>query len=244
MNKKDNIKNTVNTIGKVGKIITVILIVLSIIAAVCAVMGTVIITVLPKDSIEVTLSGTADVKLNGEFLNEVKERLVTKADEDGIEFGVNLNGTNVIIGDTDANEIISASDITETETGLLVNLDSQTFEVHLGRIVYAMITTLLYIICIIITLYMLKALMTSLEKCETPFNADIIKNIKKFGYSLIPFCVLKGLNNSAWGSIVSKSFDVTFSVELVMVLAVLVVFMLSVIFSYGAELQKESDETL
>lgn len=68
-----------------------------------------------------------------------------------------------------------------------------------------------------------------LRHCETPFEEPVIKAMKAFGISLIPWAVIKFGNNNN---------------SVVVIIAVLIILMLISVFTYGAELQKESDETL
>lgn len=67
-----------------------------------------------------------------------------------------------------------------------------------------------------------------IETCDTPFSEDIVKEMKIFGIIyLVAGCVF-GLFQSSFGILPS----------------VLTILLLISSFSYGAELQKESDETL
>ena len=237
-----NIKK-INGIGKAGRIIAGILAVCMIIVGVFALAGTVVAAVLPKDSLEITVNADADVKTKGEFLTAIKDAIV-KGNEEGtgnVGFDVNDGKTDVVVAQSD---LFKEAHITDTGDGLNVKLDSQNMSFNLGRLTYAMCVTVVNIICIIITLFMIKHLMKSLEICQTPFNTDVIGNMKKFAYSLIPFVVLRTVSDSAWESLFSKNFDFSIGVDFTVVLGILIVFMLIMIFSYGAELQKQSDETL
>ena len=65
--------------------------------------------------------------------------------------------------------------------------------------------------------------------------------MKNFGYSLIPLAVLSGTSENTWNIL---DVGVHAGIDLKVVFVILVVFMLVMVFSYGAELQKQSDETL
>ncbi|MDE5883880.1 MAG: hypothetical protein K2H29_02180 [Oscillospiraceae bacterium] len=69
----------------------------------------------------------------------------------------------------------------------------------------------------------------ALELCETPFEENVLKTMKNFGFSLIPM----GLVYLSDGGI-----DLT---AIVLIIAIII---FTYIFKYGAELQKESDETV
>ena len=238
-----NIK-TIYTIGKVGRIISMILIVLMILAGVATLGGTVFAGTLPKEDINVTVNGTADISTDGNLFNDFK-KLIKVAQEDGeIEADIIGGSNEFAIASVGEDELLDNATVSETEKGYKVDFNSSKFTVSLGRIIYGLAATLAYVVCIIVTLFMLRYLFKSLEKCETPFCDDVIGRMKNFGFSLIPFVVLKGITDSAWGSIFSKNFNFDFNIDLTVVFGILIIFMLAMIFSYGAELQKQSDETL
>ena len=246
-------KKNINTIGKVGRILSGILAVFMIIAGVFAGAGTVVTASLPKDSLEITVNAEADVKTKGELLTALKDAIVSgNADGTGnIGFG-GKDSADEIVGEADSStsvivaqsDVVKDAQITDTGDGMRIKLDSTQLDFSLGRMTYTMCVTVANIICIIVMLFMLKKLMKSLEICETPFCDDVIRRMKNFGYSLIPFAVLRTVSESAWNSLLSKDFDISLGVDLTVVMVILVVFLLVMIFTYGAELQKQSDETL
>ena len=90
---------------------------------------------------------------------------------------------------------------------------------------------------------MLKALMKSLKNCETPFSEDIIKNMTRFANSLFFVVLFNMTTNGYWASIKAGTlFRPTVNLE--SILFVSVIYILIVVFKYGAKLQQESDETL
>ena len=68
--------------------------------------------------------------------------------------------------------------------------------------------------------------------------------LKKVAIALIPMAFLSNLTTSVTDSIMSGNVNIVIGVDMTTVLLVLLVFMLSAIFSYGTMLQQESDETL
>ena len=95
-----------------------------------------------------------------------------------------------------------------------------------------------------VVLFTIRALMKAIEKSDTPFCDNVIKKMNLFGYSLIPLAFLSGTSENAWDSLLTLGANVNPGIDLKVVFGILVVFMLVMIFSYGAALQKESDETL
>jgi len=237
-------KKNINLIGKIGRIVSMILIVLTILASIATLAGTVFVATLPKEDINVTVNGTADISSEGDLFKKFRKVLSLSQEGDKAKLGVagGADGVNIVLADDD--NILEGATLTETEKGYSVDFNSKTVKLSLGKVIYGLVATLIYLICITVTLFMLRSLLMSLEKCDTPFTSDVISKIKNFGFSLIPFVVLRSAVESAWGSMLNTGADINAGLDFTMIIAILVVFMLAMIFSYGAELQKQSDETL
>ena len=80
-----------------------------------------------------------------------------------------------------------------------------------------------------ISAYLAKKMAKALENCNSPFEENVIKSMKHFAFSMIP-----------WGII----YGYFFNSLILTVLIVLIVMAIVYIFSYGAELQHESDDTV
>ena len=83
-----------------------------------------------------------------------------------------------------------------------------------------------------------------LSLCETPFHKNMTMLLKNFNIALIVLTVYASFGDSLINSIAKGRFAVTMDINMISILAVVMVFGLSVIFKYGAMLQQESDETL
>lgn len=88
-------------------------------------------------------------------------------------------------------------------------------------------------LAIFITLVFARKLARAFEKCESPFEENVTKRMKHFAYSLIPWFAITLLGEGLLGSI-----------NLMTIMLAAVVFLVIYIFNYGAQLQRESDETL
>ena len=103
--------------------------------------------------------------------------------------------------------------------------------------------TLIYIGTIIFALFMFSNFTKTLSKCETPFAEDVISRMTTFANSLVPVAILSVFNKSFWESFNSANmFSIDFDFGVLLLVAV--VYVLVMIFKYGAELQHEADETL
>ena len=68
----------------------------------------------------------------------------------------------------------------------------------------------------------------TLEICNSPFEENVLADMKKLGISLIPFGIFTLVTTGVSG--------------LVLVLIIMLVILFINIFKYGAELQQESDD--
>ena len=228
MNNTNANVERINKFGRACRIITKIGMILSIIGAVLALIGTIGVLSLPQDFI--TFSGNADasvtVQLKNGFLTDAGLGMVSNDDE----LKINLEADSVIFEDI---LTFKVDEVDVNENSGTYHLTSDLSEINTQNIknelAIEIVSGLLLSVTSAIFLFFACKLSKSIEICETPFTEEIITNIKKFGYSLIPFAVLGGI---ADGSVFA------------MCMFVLVIIMLVNVFAYGAELQKESDELL
>ncbi len=228
----------INTIAKVGRILATIAAVFMILGAVAAATGIGVVSSMPKDALAVEVTGTADVTAKGEILESITEAIIDSAK--GGEGKIMLGDSNLAIGDV---EDSIPEDVTavKTDKGFTLSVAGKRLDISTQAIKVTLVLSFLNTVCLIVVLFMIRALMKAIEKCETPFCDDVIKKMKNFGYSLIPLAVLSGTSENAWNFL---DVGVHAGIDIKVVFVILVVFMLTMIFSYGASLQKESDETL
>ena len=231
----------INIIGKVGRILVTICAVFMILGAAATAAGIGVVASMPKDALAVEITGSADVTAKGSVLESVTDAIIDSAK--GGKGTVTIGGSNIAVGDVE-NSVPEGVTAEKTDKGLTLSVDSKRLNININAVILTLALTLANTVCIIVVLFMLRKLMKSLEKCDTPFCDGVIKNMKHFAYSLIPLAVFNGTSQNAWDSITSLGVDVHFGIDLTVVFGILIVFMLIMIFTYGAELQKESDETL
>ena len=95
-----------------------------------------------------------------------------------------------------------------------------------------------------VVLYYVIKICKFLSVCETPFHENMSMLLKNFNIALIVLTLYASFGDSLINSIAKGRFAVTMDINMISILAVAMVFGLSVIFKYGAMLQQESDETL
>ena len=129
---------------------------------------------------------------------------------------------------------------------LLVNADFSDCHFDLSDIMMIFICAIISVAAVIVALYFFRALMKRFEKCETPFEDEIIKKMRTFAIALIPTLAVSMIAKNMIGNVFSYAFigDTSISIDMLPVAFVVVVFVLTAIFRYGAQLQKEHDETV
>ena len=144
----------------------------------------------------------------------------------------------------------------KTDRGLLIRLDRLMEEGEVFRLrnaLGAIWAGLVGIASAIVALVMFLKLCKAFEACRSPFDEAVIRRMNIFAWTLIVCAVVGSFAGSAAQSAVmafqnagihvgAKNFGV--SLDLYPIFAALIVFFLCMIFRYGAQLQREADETL
>ena len=216
-NKDKNIRK-VNTLGKVSRILLNIMLICLIIGIVCCIIGSIYVMTLPDDA----------VKLNGDFTgqvtvsSEIPENVIRIEEED---FSIGEKGEKVKFSVKESEN--ADSDRVYDISFVLEKLSGKNFK---AVIVSIMVLSILSAVILIVIVIFGRRLASALEKCESPFEDNVIRKMKAFGISLIPWAAFKLIVGNL-GSLAT-------------VIGVLVVLLFISVFNYGAKLQKESDETL
>ena len=239
--ENNNIQTKVNRIGKAGRIVSIILIVLLSIGAFSLLLAGGVCAVLPEDTVEVSFRPNADVLVGRSILGQEWSRI----DEIVAEAQEALTGKY--------GEVIQFE---KTDRGLLIRLDRLMEEGEVFRLrnaLGAIWAGLVGIASAIVALVMFLKLCKAFEACRSPFDEAVIRRMNIFAWTLIVCAVVGSFAGSAAQSAVmafqnagihvgAKNFGV--SLDLYPIFAALIVFFLCMIFRYGAQLQKEADETL
>ena len=228
---ENNIQTKVNKIGKAGRIVSIILIVLLSIGAFALVLGGVATALIP-DAVEVSFAPVVDVKVDNSLLDMGDWEVTQEA----------LNEANVKVG-----EEFEGVLLTKTEDGLLVHVDMRdaeetTFGIRDAR--KAIWAGLVGIASAIVTVVMFLQLCKTFQACRTPFDEPVIQKMTTFAWTLIVCAAVSCLARASLGALLSGWQRMSFNLNLAPVFIALVVFFLCMVFRYGAQLQREADETL
>mgnify|MGYP002624554176 CR=1 FL=1 len=233
----NSIKSKINTAGTIGYVISILLMIAVIATMVVSVGATIATVVLPMDEVSATVSTDISLDATDHFFGKFKG-VLDKATDIDTQSLTPEKANGIAINDEDIDEL----SIKETENGVSIQAKTGKKVFTGNKLVGSMISAVLYLAAITAMLYMLKALMKALKTCDTPFAENVVKGIERFGWSLIPVIVLSMFTEAMWQRVISGVFELSLNLEGILVLAV--VFILAMVFRYGAELQKESDETL
>lgn len=219
----------INTLGKVSYIISVIVICILILGIIGTIIGGITSLGFSDGVLNVTGNVTAQVDVDETNLNPIGRFLIESG---AVKVGY-IETANVKVNNFGFD---MHWNVTEDKTGdnsRTYKIDGAIDEFNGATVKYAICTgcflLALLLVLILVAAFFGKNLSKKLAKCESPFHEDVIRAMKHFAYSLIPFGIASLTANG---------------VGIIGVLAVLVVFLFVYTFSYGAELQKEADELL
>lgn len=227
----------INKIGKAGSIVVLILKIFLIIGFVGCLIGLIAITVLPKDFVTVSMNGEANINVDLSSFGEIEttdemESAIRKELEDS--GALSYGGASILLDEVE----VADSNISFTGSGQIMDFSLKNCSY---AIVAAMVTIAMSFVTLLFTGFLVKAF----ANCKSPFDEDVIRKMKNFAYSLIPWTVISGVGNAIISYIFSNGkMNYNISVNVTYIFIILVILGLTYIFQYGAELQRESDETL
>lgn len=225
----------INIAGKVGYIISILLIVCTIIGMVAIGICTAGAIAISNNDINVKMDTNINISSTGNFLNKLNSFIFI----DGVKDLNTITEEGVKVNDKDISEL----SVKEENGGLIVNAKTNEITISMKKIIIALIAAFIFLGAVTASLYMVKALMKSLKNCETPFSEEVIKNMTRFANSLVCVVALNIILSGFWSSF-TPGMSYKPSINLGSILLVAVIYILIIVFKYGAQLQRESDETL
>ena len=230
--ENNNIQTKVNRIGKAGRIVSIVLIVLLSIGAFSLLLAGGVCAVLPENTVEVSFRPNADVLVGRSILGQEWSRI----DEIVAEAQEALTGKY--------GEVIQFE---KTDRGLLIRLERLMEEGEVFRLrnaLGAIWAGLVGIASAIVALVMFLKLCKAFEACRSPFDEPVIQRMTTFAWTLIVCAVVSCFARGAVSAVLSGWQRMSFNLNLTSVFTALMVFFLCMVFRYGAQLQREADETL
>ena len=223
---ENTIKKRINTFGKVAKIITTIVIVFMLVTEGFLLVGGIIAAVVPRDSITVDIDSNAEINIDKNYFGL-----------DGKQFYINIGDGKLNLAEFNNEKY----DIRNENTDL--NLSGSVRSTHhdMDTVLWWIVFEAISLAAVIVALYFFRSLMKQFMVCDTPFSDGIVNKMRAFAIALIPCTVVWQAFNAAKNYIIGNEADF----NLIFTFAfVLIIFVLTMIFKYGAELQKEHDDTV
>ena len=235
---KNEIMSKVNKIGNAGQIIANIAKVVIAIGAIACLVSGIILMVLPDDMVVIHVDGKAVVEIN---MPMVGEQIVMDTG-DGPTVAIGAVSTE---GSLELNGVeYGVVGMTPTENGFLMEAEADSYTLRFNQLTNVVFLAAVNCAAMWVVMHFVAKLCKLFKECETPFTEEIVQMLKKVAIALIPMAFLSNLTTSVTDSIMSGNVNIVIGVDMTTVLLVLLVFMISAIFSYGTMLQQESDETL
>lgn len=222
--KNANIKK-INTLGKVSRILLIFMRIALIIGIVGCLIVLIAFLALPKSDV-ITADGnvSAQIKVDCEQIPPFFSDDIIDIDENDIDFDFAGTGIKWLV-----EEKMVDNDLIYDIQGKF-DVDNSSVIIW-GTAGTMAVTAVMCAIMLVVVIFGGK-LAKALEVCNSPFEEDVLKSMKKFAFSLIPVGVFEIIWNGVSGVSLTEAF------------IVIVIIMFVFIFNYGAELQKESDETV
>lgn len=236
--KKDIIIK-INKIGKIGDIISRIAKIILIIGLVACIIGTAVIAVLPKEFVTITVSGDAVIDVNFDKIPLFNDLFSQGAN--------NLDTSHADITSTwDINGVsyeVTGSEITANGVKMYADTDPYIIDIS-NNMIWIVVSAIICIIALYTVFHFIGKLCKTFRNCEAPFSEEIVDNIHKLAFSVIPMAFMSSVADNINSYILSGKSDFVLGIDLTTVILVVLIFMLAAIFKYGTLLQQESDETL
>ncbi len=214
---KEKAIKKINKLGKIGGIVALIARIFMIIGAVSLLVCGILFLVIPKDLMTITISGKMGMEFNFEKYFD------TDIDQEELD------------------KIIS--DVVVEDGVVKVSAEADDISYSLRKLSGTMFAGAFSMAAWIVVLVFIEKLCKAFQKCESPFEDEVLLKLKNFSISMIPWAIVSTLSGEI-ASLMSGGDIVIGGIDLTYVFIALVIIGLTFIFKYGAMLQKESDETL
>lgn len=239
---KENAIAAINKYGKIGSIISKVLLVILGISVFATIIGSIVLLAMPEDFIKLSMNNQATCTMD---FNVVDKLAGTDTSETAINQAVQAFNSGNVKGGLNLGAVRFVFDRAEIVDGKLVATangsgDDISLRSISGGVMVAAVAVILAFVSVLFASKLCKAFQT----CETPFSEDVITAMKRFAISLVPWALFSSVPESFMNSILGNSLKISISLDMNVLFTVAIIWMLTIVFQYGAQLQQESDETL
>lgn len=233
---KENAISKINKVGRIGNIITNIAKVVVTLGMIAVLISAILFAALPKDTVNIKVNGGAKVAIDLSDFN------VKLSEQDKKDFVKQIEDKNNTLEIDKTQYKVEAVDV--TDNGYTINAEGEIVDFSLSDVAWVMVAALVNLAMTLVTLFFIGSLCKAFRNCKSPFEADVIKKMKRLAYSLIPWVILSTITDGIVQGMFTHSIKINANFSLGTVMVILIILGLSYIFQYGAVLQQESDETL
>lgn len=223
----------VNKMGRVGLVFSNIGKVVMVIATVICIVMACVFLVLPQDFASITTSHNAIIDVDFEGITDTDLGVPFVFPNDNVHAELEMSGISYDITSFEQNG-----------TRIEATAQSEEATLSLRELSPIMLFGALFCGVGVEVFRLISRLCKNFKECETPFTEEISNVLHKLAFAVIPLVVFGGMLESAMEGAANGQFNAVINIDLTMVVMVILIFMLSSIFRYGAMLQQESDETL
>lgn len=215
----------INKMGKVMKILTRISMVFAVIGCVFSIIGAVCIGMVDTSNIRVNGDINAKMYISGVGKDDITD--IPDGDSLSVNDEIDISAEKIDIDDF-LTLYFNAEDTGNDEVCFNISSSlADDFSISNLKLNFLNETIASAFMCAAIAVGMgfASALSKAVEKCETPFSEEVVKRMKNFGYSMIPYAVLGGIDGG-----------------LQLAICIIAIILMIFVFSYGVSLQTENDE--
>ncbi len=232
----------INRIGKIGHISVAVILALAIIYT--ALLASAAIIVSADDSCALsagTIGNKAFVSYRGGILEKAVTYFINDAADNNIVLFANPDKqVKVSVKHPGAGKSLTGENAVIAVSGEASADDSSAKNDILLVLSAAIVTS----ITVIFALLAIKNLLKYISSCSTPFDNNVVKKMRLFGFALIPVAVFSSVTGIITSILLNPSNQFNLYINKALLAAIIMVFVVAYILKYGILLQKESDETL
>ncbi|MBQ7131991.1 MAG: hypothetical protein IJO29_05420 [Oscillospiraceae bacterium] len=222
----------INTIGKGASAVAIVAKIVLVIGFIATLVTGIAMLFVPDDFISADVNADAHIFIDGDKLPFVFSGSIEEVSKELQDVDVDFADFTLDIKDNSKSD----DELDFTMDMHLFELDGRdlSFVIGVGLIFSSLIFVAMYVIMIFV-----HKLAKALSTCQSPFEENVVKRMKHFAFSMIPWAVL-----SCFGGNISNGVNIGINIDVISVLVVAMIFLLVYIFDFGAQLQRQADETL
>ena len=229
-----NTLKRVHQFGKVGKIVLTVLLVLNILATAAAGLAAAALGGVSRETVSVSVTSQATYQGRGQFMQSMWQTLTGSwaAEEQQDQAAVTLFGS-----------LYTSAAMRREGEQIVIETVSAPMTYTCGDVVRILLFTALASAATVVMLCLLRKLFKVIEGCQSVFCEELVKKMKAFGWSLLPVAVLASVAETVTRRFMATGVTGVY-IQWGLLIAFAVTMCLTVVFHYGVQLQRESDETL